>query len=136
MKDQQEGPIRMGRISIGVERALHLHLTCGDVGVYLKESEANRFAERYPDRYLAKLEEIQVILKEPDFVKFEEKGDDKYIHFLRFYLKKGQLFPCLVTTKTEGTPKRWWFVKMGAMKLTIEELTGFVRFEKARPAKA
>jgi hypothetical protein len=71
MNEIENGPIKVGRVNIDVEKALGLVLT-SDVSVYIGEEALNDLASRHPENYLSILEEIAKILKTPDFVASEE----------------------------------------------------------------
>lgn len=103
------GPIKIGRISLAVERALGVSLT-SDVGIYMEEGDLNALAAARPANYLELIDEIAKITKSPDFVHYQQQ--EEVIEFVRFYFKAGKFQMVSVYAAHCGKPKRWHYRNM------------------------
>ena len=81
-----EGPLKLGRISRKVEKALGLSLVC-DVNIYLPQPQLDQLAASRPHDYLKRLDEISGICRDPDYVRYDE-SNDTFI-YLKEYIKDG-----------------------------------------------
>lgn len=104
-----EGPLKLGRISRKVEKALGLSLVC-DVNIYLPQPQLDQLAASRPHDYLKRLDEISGICRDPDYVRYDE-SNDTFI-YLKEYIKDGVFLKVAVDLTHEGDPKRWVFGKM------------------------
>ena len=131
MNEIENGPIKVGRVNIDVEKALGLVLT-SDVSVYIGEEALNDLASRHPENYLSILEEMAKILKTPDFVASDAK--QTHLAYLRFYCRGSEFRKAFLFLTYEGTPAHWWVQRLSGNEK--EDLSLFADGEGfVRPAK-
>ena len=121
-----EEEIQLGRITRAVEKSLNLSLT-SDVRVYGKQKYLDDLAEKYPNSYLAMLEEVRNnALKMPDFVYFDEAKQE--FRMIKIYCKNGIFSFWEVLLVHEGSPKKWYFASFGPYEIKMKR--PFVRVGK------
>lgn len=81
-----EQPVRLGRISRGIEKAVGKDFG-DDIWVYVRNEELDRLARNWPTSYLARLEESGRIIKNPDYVAYDDQG--KILYFIKEYFHEG-----------------------------------------------
>ena len=76
-------PVRIGRISARVEKALG-HDFGENIFCYITEAQLREFSTRWPEGYLKKVEEASRIMKEPQYVGIDEKSG--LLYYVKEYL--------------------------------------------------
>ncbi len=69
-----EDIVLLGRIARPLEKALGVDLG-SEVNVFVEDAELRRFAEKWPDSYLAKLAEAKAILRRPLYLAYDKKSE-------------------------------------------------------------
>lgn len=91
-------PVRVGRIPLSLQRLIGRDF--GDnIFVYIGEEALRDLVRRYPNGYLAKIEECGRIIKKPLYVGYDEKADELFL--VRDYIVQNRsLHYVLLSVKT------------------------------------
>jgi hypothetical protein len=117
-----EEPVRLGRISRGMEKALGKDFG-DDIWIYVTGGDLDRLASHWPTNYLARLEECGRILKNPDYLAYAEK--EELLYFIKEYFKDNLFKKVVVILKNE---KQWHLKELVVLdepllnKITSESL--------------
>lgn len=78
-------PLRLGRISKKMENALKADFG-DDIFLYIEEKTLSSFAEKWPNDYLKKVEEIGKIIKKALYIGLSD--DEKTLYLIDEYITK------------------------------------------------
>jgi len=108
-----EQPVRLGRISRNVEKAVGKDFGA-DIWVYVRNEELDHLARSWPTSYLTRLEESGRIIKNPDYVAYDEKK--KILYFIKEYFHEG-IFKKVVLSLQDDI--QWHFLDLAVLNEAI-----------------
>lgn len=108
-------PISIGKLSAKLSKAVG-HDFSKNKKVYLREKETEALASRFPDTYLAKIEEMGKILKEPDYVLYDKQSS--FLYFIKEYIKDGLFSKVIISLRLE---KKWHVVSLERLSPSISQ---------------
>jgi len=79
--------VKLGRINRAVEKALGVDLGA-NVWIYMDEADLDKMAVKWPNVYLARLEEASRIIKTPDYAAYS--ATKKTLFLIKEYLRDGE----------------------------------------------
>lgn len=88
-------PVKIGRVNARIEKVLNFNFG-ENIFCYVTEEKLRELSERWPDKYLKKVEEATKIMKEPLYVGIDTTN--KKLYYVKEYLVKNQFFrkACLI----------------------------------------
>jgi hypothetical protein len=92
----EEEPLKLGRLSAHLEKTVG-HDFGTNIFVFVSAEKLDEMAQKWPDSYLGKVEEISRIIRHPDYVAYAEK--EATLFLIKEYIKDGLFRKVVVDIK-------------------------------------